>query len=380
MMLAYAKHEQMCIFVLDPQGEFSKKIRESPRLQELLKKDLKKEIKLANLHNLVLSGWDLFKKILIHAGFFKELGIHHETNQQQAANELVRIIQRTDIGQKKAKPWDAYNEGVFENIWHNLPRDEILARIYSSQDLRNRVKSSFNDDEKPRIRDLWIKVANLFKYHEKSESIVINQLVEEIEQEKGKIILIDLSEVNIPQELFWNDTIKFIVIGEVIKRLKMQAEDSFKKDRLINALVVVDEAHRLAPRERSPIDDLELLKAMFIDGVRTTRKYCLGWMFISQTLSSLDKRIVEQIRIYLFGFGLSWGIERQALLEIIGGQNEALRLYQMFQDPHSSLGRKEFPFMTIGPISPLSFSGTPLFFNAFNFPTEFLQVNFKKKA
>lgn len=115
---------------------------------------------------------------------------------------------------------------------------------------------------------------------------------------------------------------------------------------------------------------------MFIDGVRTTRKYGLGWMFISQTLSSLDKRIVEQIRIYLFGFGLSWGIERQALLDIIGGQNEALRLYQMFKDPQSSLGSREFPFMTIGPISPLSFSGTPLFFNGLNFPDEFLQINF----
>jgi hypothetical protein len=31
--------------------------------------------------------------------------------------------------------------------------------------------------------------------------------------------------------------------------------------------------------------------------------------------------------------------------------------------------------MTIGPVSPLSFSGTPLFFNAYNTPDEFLSVN-----
>ena len=115
---------------------------------------------------------------------------------------------------------------------------------------------------------------------------------------------------------------------------------------------------------------------MFIDGVRTTRKYGLGWMFISQSLSSLNRHLIDQIRIYLFGFGLSWGMERQALWEIIGGQTESLKLYQMFKDPQSALGEREYPFMTIGPISPLSFSGTPLFFNALDFPDEFLKTNF----
>ena len=83
-------------------------------------------------------------------------------------------------------------------------------------------------------------------------------------------------------------------------------------------------------------------------------------MFISQTLSSLARDIINQIRVYFFGFGLGWGLERQALLELIGGADQALRLYQMFKDPQSSLGKKEYPFMSIGPISPLSFSGSPL--------------------
>lgn len=48
----------------------------------------------------------------------------------------------------------------------------------------------------------------------------------------------------------------------------------------------------------------------------------------------------------------------------------------MFRDPQSSLGEKEYPFMTIGPISPLSFSGTPLFFTALKYPKDFLNINF----
>lgn len=99
-------------------------------------------------------------------------------------------------------------------------------------------------------------------------------------------------------------------------------------------------------------------------------------MFISQTLSSLHREILNQIRIFIFGFGLAWGLERLALQDIIGGAREAIRLYQNFKDPQSGLGKREYPFMTIGPISPLSFSGTPLFFNALNYPNEFMKVNF----
>lgn len=140
-------------------------------------------------------------------------------------------------------------------------------------------------------------------------------------------------------------------------------------------LVIINEAHRLASRDRLENEDLEAVRTYLVDAVRTTRKFGLGWMFISQTLSSLHRDIINQIRIYLFGFGLGWGVERDALLEIIGGQRESLGLYQRFRDPQSSLREKEYSFMSCGPVSPLSFSGTPLFFNAYNFPEEFRTKN-----
>ncbi len=146
---------------------------------------------------------------------------------------------------------------------------------------------------------------------------------------------------------------------------------------MLNSLVVIDEAHRFAPRGKIEDDSLNDVKKTLIDAVRTTRKYGLGWMFISQTLSSLDKDIINQIRIFTFGFGLAWGVERQALREIIGGQKEALSLYQMFRDPHSSLGKRKYSFMSVGPISPLSFSDSPLFFTVLEYPDEFLKINFE---
>jgi len=36
---------------------------------------------------------------------------------------------------------------------------------------------------------------------------------------------------------------------------------------------------------------------------------------------------------------------------------------------------KQYNFMSIGPVSPLSFAGTPLFFTAYNNPMELLKTN-----
>jgi hypothetical protein len=72
------------------------------------------------------------------------------------------------------------------------------------------------------------------------------------------------------------------------------------------------------------------------------------------------------------------GAEFKTLSELVGGRSKALDLYQLFRDPHSSFDTesREYSFMTIGPVSPLSFAGTPLFFNAFSNADEFLRANF----
>lgn len=120
---------------------------------------------------------------------------------------------------------------------------------------------------------------------------------------------------------------------------------------------------------------------MLVDAARTTRKYGLGWLFISQTLSSLDSEIVQQLRIFFFGFGLALGQEFQSLRQLVGSSGTALDLYQLFRDPHSAfdIASRQYSFMTIGPVSPLSFSGSPLFLNVFNTVDTFLAANHLKR-
>ncbi len=171
--------------------------------------------------------------------------------------------------------------------------------------------------------------------------------------------------------------IQALVIKRLLEGIRMVAECAYKQNRSLNTLVLMDEAHRLAPREEPESEEKKAVRGILIDAARTTRKYGVGWLFISQTLSSPHREILEQLRIFFFGFGLGMGAEFKALSELVGGRSKALDLYQLFRDPHSSFdsATREYSFMTIGPVSPLSFAGTPLFFNAFNTVREFLDTN-----
>jgi hypothetical protein len=191
------------------------------------------------------------------------------------------------------------------------------------------------------------------------------------------ILVIDLSKEQ-AKGLFWNDKIQSLVIKRLLDGLKQTAEHFYRENQSLNALVVIDEAHRLAPRELPSEDDgARGVRGELIDAARTTRKYGLGWLFISQTLSSLHAEILQQLRIFFFGFGLALGQEFQSLRQLVGSSGTALDLYQLFRDPHSAFDTKsrQYSFMTIGPVSPLSFAGSPLFLNVFNTVEAFLATN-----
>ena len=170
---------------------------------------------------------------------------------------------------------------------------------------------------------------------------------------------------------------RYLVIKRLLEGIRFSAESAYAQKQNLNTLVLMDEAHRLAPADNPDNETMKQVRNIFIDSVRTTRKYGVGWMFISQTLSSLHREIAQQLRIYFFGFGLSMGTEFQALRDLVGGRSKALELYQLFRDPQSSfdIASREYAFMTIGPVSPLSFAGTPLFLSAFTSPDDFLGAN-----
>ncbi|MEM1671240.1 MAG: ATP-binding protein [Archaeoglobaceae archaeon] len=381
MMLAYARHKDMSIIVLDPQGQFAQEINR-PEIRKLLE-TFSRSFEVVNVSKLNLDKIELFKEILIKSKFLERFcSIIHEDNQRKAADQIVRILKnqsktaqiKLESSQKRSfRLEEFYLKDAFELVWDELSENkQIQMNIYTMQEPRDRMIYAIQNSDREEVYREWKRVANLFAKTQNSRTI--KELVEQTLKER-KIVVLDLSEIEVPPDKYWNDQIKLVVLKEFFNELISKAGEMYKMRRsLLNTIVILDEAHRFAPREKTEDEFLEQVKNTLIDGVRTTRKYGLGWMFISQTLSSLHREILNQLRIFFFGFGLAWGIEGQALRELIGGAEDSFNLYRSFPDPQS-LGYKEYPFMATGPVSPLSSSGMPIFFTALKYPEQFLKVN-----
>jgi hypothetical protein len=384
ILLAYARYPEMAIFVIDPQGEFSKDARGEMRAEGFplnlssVLSQLNKEVVIKSIRELVLDSWELFVEILCESKFFELVSIAHPNNRRMAAEELERALKGT------VKLNELYNKESLELAWKVLGNEKSQQRFYPSKESRERFQSVYEEYNSDRAKfdnlylDYWKPVCELFREREgavKVNSLVYKTFDTQISKQRP-VVIIDLSR-EMATGLFWNDTIQALIIKRLLNWLNYLAEDAYKKNQFLNTLVILDEAHRLAPREKIENEAQESVRNSLLDAVRTTRKYGLGWMFISQTLSSLHREIIGQLRIFFFGFGLALGTEFMSLKEIVGGDSNALKLYQSFRDPHSAfdIASRQYAFMTIGPVSPLSFAGTPLFLTAFNTPEEFLRTN-----
>jgi energy-coupling factor transporter ATP-binding protein EcfA2 len=382
ILLAYARYSDMAIFVIDPQGEFSMDARGELRaegfplnLSDILSQ-LNKEVIIKSIKDLILDRWDLFVEILCESKFFELISIAHPNNRRIAAEEIERGLKG------KVKLTDLYKEESFNDAWKVLGDKQKV--FYPSDAPRRRFQSIYEEygkDSKSLNRlylTAWKPVCELFR--ERSGAVKVDSLIYktfDIQTSKRPVVIIDLSR-EMATGLFWNDTIQALIIKRLLNGLTYIAEDAYKKKQFLNTLVVLDEAHRLAPREKIENEARESVRMTLLDAAKTTRKYGLGWMFISQTLSSLHRGIIEAgLRIFFFGFGLASGPELTSIKEFTGGDLNALKLYQSFRDPHSAfdLTSRQYAFMTIGPVSPLSFAGTPLFLTAFNTQEEFLRQN-----
>ncbi len=393
ILLSYMKHKPMSILILDPQGEFSKMALDED-VSKFVKEYCGKEIEVYDLSRLLLvSKHDLFKKILVSSNFLRKLGIKHLDNQMDGAEQILRILLHkyghavSSSITGEVKIWKAYSREVFDHVWERIqhvasgrgpnPAHPVIDHIYTATDTRNRILNTMDSANEDEFYELWRNVLHLFGRENKYEVTRLDKVLETIGNKKnGKIVIVNLSDNGVPDELFWNERSQSIAINHILENLVDIAKMKYNQGGDLNTLVVLDEAHRFAPR-RIEVDDEEIeeLRHTLRDAVRTTRKYKLGWMFISQTLASLDKEIINQLRMYFFGHGLAWGTELEALRQLIGGNSSAQKLYQQFKDPESSIGEKKYSFMGIGPSSPLSFSQVPLFFNSLDFPKEYLSNN-----
>ena len=381
ILLAYSRYPGMALLVIDPQGEFSRDMREGASSEEFalpvgdVAHKLGKQHAVLTVRNLVLDRWDLFEQILFESLFFERLTIPRGDNRELACGILSDRLRKA-----KVKLKNLHDRKSFDKAWELLQDERVQRIFYRTDASRARFNDALHDaDPDEFYEQYWAPVAELFREDRKNARSVDRALgwLLGMDKQNRPILVIDLSKEQ-AQGIFWNDKIQSLVIKRLLDGLSRTAENFYREGQSLNALVVIDEAHRLAPRELSQGDDAGRgVRSVLIDAARTTRKYGLGWLFISQTLSSLHSEILQQLRIFFFGFGLGLGQEFQSLRQLVGSSGTALDLYQLFRDPHSAFDAtsRQYSFMTIGPVSPLSFSGSPLFLNAFNSVDAFMEAN-----
>lgn len=387
ILLAYSKHEDMGLLILDPQGEFSQAMRDEDfptRMGRVLSppvlRSIGRNFDLYDLGRIQLDRWEVLSRLLVEFRFFFDLGVK-STDYQNAVADSVEDFLRRDSRHRLSSLDDQAYEDVLDHIDGNIQRVYgTAAGIDRVRDFVDEARGDLRAGNTNPTKEKWDRTIALFRARADSQtpSHIVQRAISPEARGNRPMVIVDLSQrpEDVSQSV-WDDQIKPLLIDRFISGLVFEAERAHREEVSLNTLVVLDEAHRLAPQGRTRNERFDRIKVRLVDAVRTTRKYGLGWMFLSQTLSSLDSEIVGQLRISFFGFGLSMGAEFQKLRQLAGEQQQSIRLYQRFRDPQSTFdpGSKEYSFMTVGPVSPLSFAGTPLFLNAYTAVTSFLTAN-----
>ena len=378
LMAAQLRHQEMGVLVIDPQGQFTSEEGLPFSLHEWAERQGRRVLTYGIASDLRLpKNAVLLSDLLEETRLLKDtLTIRGEDPRESAVAEIRRILQAIPDWENR----DA--DFVLRQILTNLAADvQALTRIYASTAPRARLLGviqsllTSNDEFAIALAD-FAPLHSLFTQtgpggrHRRSLYSVIDDALRI--DDVRPFVIIDFSGAEAGNESLETARVKARILHIVCSIINKQAEDHYGRGERLNLLVVFDEAHRFA-NEEPESESQRILSEKLVDYVRTTRKYGLGWMFITQEVGSLRRGIYTQLRVRCFGYGLTSGTELRRLQETIG-DSAALDLYKSFVDPQA-MKPSQYPFMLTGPISPLSFTGAPVFLSVFTSFGQFESAN-----
>jgi len=355
-----------------------------------------------NIHDLVFDTWDLFEIVLAKSNFFKELTIKKKENREEAC----RIIE-AEIRSNRHKI-------TLNTLW-KLDTFNIVMGLLDNQDIQRHIFGS----ERPlrRLRDIlaqidrqelyihyWMPIMKLFDDNEqltgikgvdsdhnyqqtndnfRKRRITIRDLMVEMFEitteniDNRPLIFVDLSSSSNNRDLsnlYWDDEeIEQTIVRRLFQAIYQTAVKRYQISKSLNCLVMLDEAHRFANKELH--EDDESIVVLLRRYIRETRKFGVGWMFITTSLADMDSAIVDQTGVRIFGYGLSMGPELARLKECVTDPAD-IDFYLTFPHPLNALEEDQriYSYMITGPISPLS-NYSPIFISAFKTPQDYALAN-----
>ena len=398
LMAYYAMHSEMSVIVLDPQGEFLRdfqqdragkgtypldvdyywhktggKVIYAPISRMTFEdKDDIRALLMAVIHRIAkfvgISGDKRERLVDAVLPIFHAFALYLHGKDERVSEEMKRMFRIFGEGQlgdvlKSIRDRDSSTQVLDDMATLVLDRiDGRMDDIYDTESSRKEKRGNIERlrEDKDRYEEFKEALRGILLLIEGDKTI--DDLIKETISGHNLLVL-SVSDVEEVDEF-----LQYFLIDTFLRKLVRIAGKRFKRGEHLNTMVFLDEAHRFVPSSRADDAFAESLRKGLIRAVRETRKYGLGWTFISQTLGSLAPDVIYQIRIFFIGYGLVMASEREKVRELVSGYPGSMDVYMSFPDPFSAkfFGKSIFPFMAVGPASPLSATGAPLFFASYD--------------
>ncbi len=393
LIALWAHNPSMGVLILDPQSEFSENaFARGTRfdfnfhniLRETSQNRFNPESDIIRLDQLQLEGTDMFVQVLDEKGFFAALGLSARKNINDAMENISRFLE--DLREEQ-RIWNASLDwnSVQDIMVTTSPRGRTnqppvqetfavaftreTANAYAASSRAGKAQEflqSWQNQER-NLRRIWDETVALFsgRTQQGRLRISVNQILEDTVL-RGRIKILDLN----PQLINMSQRFKLYLMDFVFRRLRRISHVHYRQGTPGNALIVLDEAGRYIPQDAGDDEMLKSLCRQLTDSVKEMRKMRCGFMFITQTITEIQKEIFRNLHFRIYGVGLGVGADADHIRAREG--DDAFELYRSLPDPRLS---GTYAFMIGGVILALGSSGRPMVIEGFASGQAILDAN-----
>ena len=379
------RHPNLGVLFIDPQGQFSDDDKTLLPLQGLARALGRSVQRLRISHDIQLQADpDLLCGMLARTEFFGRLDMQHEITVQNASRAIRDFLEDT-------KGWaDKPSGDLLHALLDHLDDQKVVDGLIKTADRRKEIRSAIQRAKEgvgwDRALRTWAPLHSLFTKQNltggRRRSLwgVLQGVLDPAAGSPRPYIVIDMSAHAEDDDavgaadgglrLLEDAGLKARLLRMIVGMMRSVAERSYKEDHPLNTLVMFDEAHRYAPPPRGELpNEIRALTNQLADCARETRKYGVGWTYITQNIGSLNPTIFDMLGVRICGYGL--GTSDLRAIEDHIDSKDSLQLYRTFANPEQT---SQYPYMIAGPFSPLSFTQAPLFVTTFR-PDEWVRRN-----
>jgi DNA helicase HerA-like ATPase len=301
--------------------------------------------------------------------FYKKINTSLSEGKIDEVSKFLEI-QVNDL-KKKLNENSKIDELIVSRVWNRFLDTisrTIVDRMFATERTRDRINERLRAlrTDKNRINS-FRKYLQLF---DPSQGKTVDQVVDLLLTQR-RIIIFDISKIGKRFPGMDETELKAFFISRIIEKIRDVAEEKFGGSNLLNVLITMDEAHKYVGSTYFDLpEDLKLLKMQIVKNVKETRKYGIGWLFITQTTVDFDKEIYRQLHDYFFLYGLGVGADLQHMKEVV--PKKFIEQYRGLPNPKQT---NVYWAMHTGSLNVIN-TATAATFIRLPSPEEFLRLNF----